>query len=253
MATRTIISGNARKPYGATFVNQSSTQFNTVKLKTLATKQYSYGVPFPPLGGNQSVYVGSAQTIGGITQNSSTGFCKITKTSHGLTVGTLIKVYGADVSRYNTVHKVTVVVDANNVQTNVPYSSNTSTHGSYRTLSGDLAKLTAGRYIAPFMTTHVAGSTTYGSVIRIPQRLSRPKSYAVARGDYRYNITGWSYTTGAATKGGSAGTLNQYWDIAGNTTIGFEPYPTRAIPGEFIIGIGERPALQKDYGAITNG
>ncbi len=253
MATRTIISGNTPHPYGATFLNQSSTNFNAVKLKTIATKHFPNGVTLPPLGGIKSVYMGSAVTITTITESGSSDFCLITKSSHGLSVGSLLMVYGTNVTGYNTVHKVTSVPDANTVKTNVPFSANTSTHGSYKVLSGDIAKMTAGRYIAPFMTNYVAGSTTYANAIRIPQRLTRPKSYAVARGDYRYHITAWNHLTNAPTKGGSAGSLNDYHDIAGNTTIGFEPYPTRAIPGEFIIGIGARPALQKDYPARTNG
>jgi hypothetical protein len=60
----------------------------------------------------------------------------------------------------------------------------------------------------------------------------------------RLNITSWSYTTHAATKGGSAGDLSSFGqDHAAR--------PTNAIPGELVFFVGNS-AVQYDYKPKTN-
>lgn len=64
----------------------------------------------------------------------------------------------------------------------------------------------------------------------------------------RYNITAWSYVTGAATKGGNAGDEVDFGSDHAAT-------PSRAIPGEFVYMEGKGNdvgATQDDYDAKTD-
>jgi hypothetical protein len=56
----------------------------------------------------------------------------------------------------------------------------------------------------------------------------------------RLNITSWSYSTGAATFGGSSGALSSF----GNDHAG---RPTNAIPGELVYQTGSNNPTQADY------
>lgn len=203
-------------------------------------------VPVPGAEVTQTVK-GSAVTIAAITQSASTGFVNIEKTSHGLSVGSKIEVYGADVDGYNRVHIVTTVTNANNVKTNVPYSSDTSTHGSYKLLSGNYA--TVNDFITRYVCDSLAGSAS--SVVRMLSNSAPTRAMHMARGSRRYNITAWNAVTGEATKGASAGALNSYVDPVGGGAVTQETIPTRAVPGEFVYRDGGKLPEQDDYNART--
>lgn len=193
------------------------------------------------------VVKGTAVTITGITESGSTGFCNIEKSSHGLSVGSKIEVYGADVAGYNRVHTVTVVTNANNVKTNVPYSASTTTHGSYKLLSGNYAL--QNDFIGRYICDSLAGSAS--SVVRMLSNSAPTRAIHMARGSRRFHITSWNAVTGAATKGANAGDLVGYIDPVGGGAVTQETIPTRAVPGEFVYRDGGKLAEYDDYNART--
>ncbi len=252
MATTTISGSGTRNNKGTVYGggNIAGSSFRSLTQVTNAIDAVSKfrGVTPSFKTGVESVLKGSAVTlVSQTTQSSSTGYCLITKTSHGLSVGDLIVVYGQVPTTYNTVHRVTSVVSSSTFQTDVPYVADTTTEGFYKPFSGDFSKMTARRYIGTTIGTHIAGTasslmrTTASDYFRVP--------YGRAFGNRRYNVTSWNYLTGAATKGANAGDLVKYHDISGNVdTLAAEPFPTRAIPGELVYfnGLKGGPAMA-DY------
>lgn len=250
MATTTILGSGTRNNRSTVFGAGNITSSNTKALSQVsnATDINKFKLAQPSWKtGVESILKGVAVTITSITQSSSTGFCLITKASHGLSVGQYLVVYGADVTAYNTVHRITSVVSSSTIQTDVFYTSNTSTHGSYKPFSGDFQALTKCRYVGKIIGNYIAGSAS--SVLRIIGGEFTRFPFCVARGNRRYNVTSWNYATGAATKGANAGDLVQYHDIAANNdTLAFEPYPSRAVPGELTYNAGgKNGAVNADY------
>ncbi len=256
MATTTISGSGTRNDKGTIFGagNVGGSKFRTLSQTANVTNISGFRFVQPSFKtGIESVLKGTAVAmVTAIQQSSSTGFVKLTKTSHGLSVGDLVVVYGSDVAAYNTVHRVTVVTSSSVVQTDVFYTSDTqSVHGSYKPFSGNFAKMTSGRYIGTVVGTHIAGSAT--SLMRITASEFFRVPVPVSRGNHRYNITGWNYVTGAATKGANAGDAIDFHDIAANNdSLGTEGFPSKAVPGEFVYYNGLKGGpVQADYKAST--
>lgn len=243
MATTTISGSGTRNNKGTVFGggNIAGSRFRTLSVTTNATgnvQKFTSAYPSYKTG-IESILKGSAVTITSITQSGSTGYVNIAKTSHGLSVGDLVVVYGTNVTGYNTIHRVTVVTDANNVQTDVTYTANTSTHGSYKAFSGNFGKMVSRQYVGMVIGSYVAGVAS--STLRIPGAHFIRHGIPVARGNRRYNVTSWNAVTGAATKGANAGDAVYYHDVANNNdSLQAEVMPTRAIPGELVYDSGHR-------------
>lgn len=250
MATQTTKgTGNVKKDSGSVLGggNIGSSRWNNLSVINDTFKSYNWGLPVAhPKSGIQPDQLGDAVAITGITQSDSTGFVNIQKSTHGLSVNDIIVVYGSDVAGYNTTHTVTVVTDANNVKTNVTYSADAVTPGSYKLLSGIFNGLTANCYIGM-----VIGKDTSGNAINSLRSPAADTAYrkaiAAANGNYRYNITSWDYVTGVATKGGSAGASVTYTNISSGSALATEPSPTRTVPGELTYSIGTNVPTMADY------
>ena len=250
MATQTTKgTGNVKKDSGSVLGggNIASSRWNNLSVINDTFKSYNWGMPVAhPLSGILPGKLGGAVAITGITQSGSTGYVNIQKSTHGLAVNDIIVVYGTDVTGYNTTHTVTVVTDANNVQTNVKYTADAVTPGSYKLLSGIFDALTANCYIGMVIGKDSAGRAI--NVLRSPGAdTAYRKAIAAAAGNYRYNITSWDYVTGIATKGGSAGASVTYTNISSGSALASEPAPTRAIPGELTYSIGTNVPTMADY------
>ena len=250
MASTTISGSGTRNNKGTVFGggNIAGSSFRALTQVTNAIDAVSKfrGITPSFKSGVESVLKGTAVTlVSQITESS--GYCLITKTSHGLSLGDLIVVYGQVPTTYNTVHRVISVVDANSVKTDVFYVADSTTAGYYKPFSGDFSKMTARRYIGTTIGTHVAGSAS--SLMRITSSDYFRVPFNRAAGYRRNHVTSWSYTTGAATKGANAGDLIKLHDIANNVdTLTSEPFPTRSVPGELVYfnGLKGGPAMS-DY------
>lgn len=250
MASTTISGSGTRNNKGTVFGggNIAGSSFRALTQVTNAIDAVSKfrGITPSFKSGVESVLKGTAVTL--VSQiTDSSGYCLITKTSHGLSLGDLIVVYGQVPTTYNTVHRVTSVVDANSVKTDVFYVADSTTAGYYKPFSGDFSKMTARRYIGTTIGTHVAGSAS--SLMRITSSDYFRVPFNRAAGYRRNHVTSWSYTTGAATKGANAGDLIKLHDIANNVdTLTSEPFPTRSVPGELVYfnGLKGGPAMA-DY------
>lgn len=186
-----------------------------------------------PYNGMGYAITSAAVAITAVTQSGSTGYVNIEKTTHGLAVGDIIMVSGTNVVGYNVTHKVTVVTDANNIQTDVFYSADSTTHGYYRTVSGSYNKMVAGRYISRFLSGgYLANVANTSMEFSSAQRFRR--HIDGANNAYRYDITSWDYVTGVVTKGSNAGASYNFVDpVGGGTADDSAIRPTMAIPGEF--------------------
>jgi hypothetical protein len=171
---------------------------------------------------------------GNITQNGSTGYIKVNANSHGWSVGQVIIIAGTDVVHYNVPQIVTVVVDSNNVQTNVAYESNATVAGTYQTGVGNFSAIVPRQYVGPFIQGYLSGSVNTN--FRSPAADGNFRvAYPTWRGDNRLNITSWDYVTGKATYGGSRGANVYFHNISSNNdSLQSEPYPTKAIPGHLV-------------------
>lgn len=249
MATQTTLGSTVRNN-GGTILNAGNVAGDTVTgITQIANNTAKVSTVGRPQAHVEGIFKGNAVSITSITQSSSTGFCLITKSSHGLALGDILAVYGTDIAGYNVTHVVTVVVNANTVQTSVRYSSNTATHGNYKVIARNFNKMVANEYIGTVIGAKIAGTAT--NVMRITGADAGYVPIPTYRGYRRYNITSWNNLTGAATKGGSAGALVQLHDIANNTDIAYEPLPTRAVPGELVYRDGSPTPELDDYSVKT--
>lgn len=232
--------------------NVASTRFANVTLINNVQKYFNNSAPYASNHtGIQAAQLGSAVAITAITQSGSTGFVNIQKSSHGFAVGDLLVVYGANVTGYNTVHRVTVVTDSSNIQTDVAYSANTSTHGNYKAFSGLFNTMVAGYYIAFVIGKDTAGSSI--SALRLPgAHTSYRTGIHRAVGNQRYNVTSWNAVTGAATKGANAGDTVTYINISSGAALAAETKPSRAVPGTAVFGIGTNIPTISDYNSQTD-
>lgn len=256
-----IISGNPVKKNNGTILGAGTTTTNNLdgqrkftnfsliqnnnnpsRLQGAIIAKHAYGTTF--------ILWGTGVAISSLTQSSSTGFCKITKSSHGLTVGTQIQVSGTSVKNYNVLHTVTSVIDANNVQTDIAYTSNAGTPGSYYPINGTYGKVTRNRYTASLIGKYTAGVS---NLFLVGMSNAQMKAYNESRGDYGVQITGYDYFTGTVTKGANWGVQNKFHDIANNNQdLAFEPHPTLAIPGFLIFKTGALVPVQKFYTKKTH-
>lgn len=121
------------------------------------------------------------------------------------------------------------------------------TVGTMKAISaGQFAKMEDGKYVGKILGTRVA--QTANTFLRsgasdIAQK--RPLHYA--KGNRRYDITSWSYTTGAATKGGSAGAKVTYIDPETGSAQAMEPLPTKTVPGRLVYMVNGKTATKSVY------
>lgn len=198
----------------------------------------------------QPSQLGTAVSITAITQSGSTGYVNIQKSSHGLSVGDQIVVYGCDVTGYNTVHTVTVVTDSSNVKTSVFYSADAVTPGSYKPFSGLFNAMTAGYYIGSFIGKNTAGTSITGMRLAGSQ-YGRHYSPQVATGDYRYNVTSFDVFTGTVTKGAYAGQSFAYIAPQGGGAVTSETRPSMSSPGRYTFRFGGALAKSGNYNSET--
>jgi hypothetical protein len=200
--------------------------------------------------GVQSLLKSTNVSITAITQYLTSGFVNIQKSTHGLSVGDFIEVNGTDVPEYNTVHRVTFIVNANNFVTNVPYTANTSTHGSYKTFTGLFNRMTLGKYIATIIGDTVAGQAS--DVLVSPSSEFRGVPYAPARGNHRYDVVTYDYLTHKPIKGPNAGDAFAYTKLSDGTSLAKESFPTKAVPGRFVYYVGQPDgAVTETYNPAT--
>lgn len=121
------------------------------------------------------------------------------------------------------------------------------TIGTQKAIStGQFAKMEEGKYVAKILGTRVA--QTSNTFLRSgASDINSRVPYNFARGNRRYHITSWSYTTGAATKGGSAGARVNYIDPETGSAQSFEPQPTKTIPGRLVYMINGKTPERDTY------
>lgn len=186
-------------------------------------------------------------SITSITQSGSTGYVNIAKTSHGLTVGTPIQINGTSVNNYNVIHRVTVVTDSSNFQTDCRYTSNAGTPGTYSVMTANsfFNRMAKKRWIATIVGNQVAG---LASTVLVLTGNSNVTSYNASNGTYGTSITGFDYFSGVKTTGATWGVLNKFHDIQNNNeNLVTEPHPTLAIPGILVFKSGALIPQQKNY------
>lgn len=244
-ATQTILGSLINKKNGGTILNAGNTntlgQFgykkftnlnqmvnnlNPERLQGLLVAHDDAGLGF--------VLQSTGIAITSITQSGATGFTNIAKTGHGLVVGQSIQVNGSSVNRYNIIHRVTIVTDANNVQTDCVYTGNAGTPGTYSTkLAGSLyATMTKKKWIGTIVGNTVAG---LASTVLVLTGNAGVQAYNASNGTYGTAIATFDYFTGAKTVGATWGVLNKFHNIsANNELLVTEPHPTLAIPGRIV-------------------
>jgi hypothetical protein len=123
------------------------------------------------------------------------------------------------------------------------------TVGTQKAISGgNFASMEQGAYVAKILGTKVAGITN--TILRSGASHTNTRvPFNYAKGTRRYHITAWSYTTGAATKGGSAGGRINYYDPETGNTQAVEPYPTKAVPGRLVYMVTGKTATTDTYQA----
>jgi hypothetical protein len=124
--------------------------------------------------------------------------------------------------------------------------------GTFRPLNaGVFGKMEVGQFVAKVLGTRIAQTDNTFLRSGAAETASRT-SLHYARGNRRYDITDWSYTTGAATKGGNEGNLFTYVDPVGGAAQAHEPFPTDAVPGELVYLVSGKTPDQDNYKARTN-
>jgi len=113
------------------------------------------------------------------------------------------------------------------------------------------ASMAEGEYIGTIIGTKIAGTTD--NTLRSGASHHSQPSMHYARGWRRKHLTGFNILTGAATYGGNAGDLSTYIDPVSGSAQAVEPYPTNAVPGEFVYHEGKALPTQDDYQPRTNG
>lgn len=154
----------------------------------------------------------------------------------------------------NTVHAENNVLNLSQLTTYVNHRSSvveavsaaeSGNIGTFKPLTGGVFNGDqAGNYIGYFITNKIAGvdSDTLKNPAR-PRVLILPYGH----GNHRYNITGWDYVTGKATKGVNAGDLFTYWGPQSGSTVSMEAVPTFTVPGEFTYLANGQTPVMADY------
>lgn len=185
-------------------------------------------------------------SITSVTQSGL--FTLISKTSHGLLVGTPIQVNGTSIPGYNVIHTVKAINNANSFQTDVPYTSNAGTPGTYSLQAGTMAPNTAKKWVASLVCTQLGGIANNALFM---MGASNVQSYNPANPTYGIQIADISYISGVVTQGAQWGLSEPYWNITGNATLNNEPIPTRAIPGQLVFTTGAVIPVSKNYNPKT--
>lgn len=239
MSTQTILGSGAVNNNHGTIKGVGSVtnpNFGTTLLSTQAAgnKAGKAGPYQCAANGVEALLYGNGVAITSILQSGTTGFCKITKASHGLIVGQHIVVSGSDDVNYNTIHTVTVVLTANTVQTDIAYDvDSTSTPGVYKLFSGNFATMTKRGFIGMVIGNQIAGVPS--TLQQSPSAEFNRQSYGVSTGSYMLGISDWSYITGKPTYNANRGVLNKFHNISGNNdNLASEAIPTRAVPGRLV-------------------
>lgn len=124
--------------------------------------------------------------------------------------------------------------------------------GTFRPLSaGAFGTYEVGQFVAKVLGTRIAQTDNTFLRSGAAETASRT-SLHYARGNRRYDITDWSYTTGAATKGGNEGVLFTYTDPETGSAQAHEPFPTDAVPGRLVYMVTGKIPDQDTYKVRTN-
>lgn len=110
--------------------------------------------------------------------------------------------------------------------------------------AGTYDVMTVGQYVGPIINNQLAGIAT--SVVRIPGN-SNTRAYNGFISYNRYHVTARDIY-GHNTYGGSRGAqVNMINPIGGSSLTNGETYPSKAIPGEFVINTGSPNPTMSDY------
>jgi hypothetical protein len=252
MATRVIGSGSTRNNSGTiatgsnvTFTGSRFTQLTS--LQSQANTVSDAGNPsFIGSNGLRLPLQAAAAVVTTSIANAS-GFVRINKSSHGLANGNLVEVYGTNVAAYNTVHRITDAQSGYFI-TNIPYIGAASTAGSYVLLKGTVNVSDPTNFIAYVIGRKIAGIAS--TLMYSAANATQGQGLAYANGNYRSNITDWSFITGRATYGGSRGVLFGYNNADTGSPLAAEAQPSRAVPGKLVYKVGSSNVVDT-YDAIT--
>lgn len=235
----------------------ASGRFTNITQLTNVAGQLVYGsqVLGNEYNGVQSVQKSATSTIINITERLSTGKVQINSTAHGLVVGDMIFVEGTVPTNYNVTHRVTEVVDSDNVATSVIFTVDDTTEGDYRELSGSFSTMVTGRFIGRYMSDGFVANVA-NTIMSFPASNYHRNHNHPIQTTRRLDETSWDYVTGALTKGAAAGDLVTFIDpaVAGGATGANDSaaFPTYAIPGELVYMEGPLLPIQDDYKPRTS-
>lgn len=120
-----------------------------------------------------------------------------------------------------------------------------SSHVQKAVTAGAYDTMTANQYVAKLVNTQLAGVTT--SVVRIPGSAYNTRPYNGFISYNRHHITARNIY-GQNTYGGSRGAqVTMINPIGGSALTTGETYPSKALPGEFVIHTGSADPTMSDY------
>lgn len=192
-----------------------------------------------PRGGAVSANLGSA--VGSVSVAASSGRARYTKTSHGLTVGSIINVSDTN-DKVQGGATVTNVVSANAFDTNQAYASGAGTV-DYRSATGNFALMTAAKYVILRVSDELHGVSNtklqahgiaYSNRRSIHKVESGFRHLAVAtaiRAGY-WDVFSGTFSTAASATNNSVSTVGGTATTDG--TADHAATPTRSIPGELV-------------------
>lgn len=157
---------------------------------------------------------------------------------------------GGTPANTNLVNSLEMTEVINDLDTNTKVVQN-SANGTTKAVSANtFAAYEKGKYVGYHLDTASAISNTS---FQSGSAASGRKALHYGKGNYRYHITGWNYLTGAATKGGNAGDKFTYFAPGDDSALAQEPYPTNAVPGQFVYTDGSPTPVMDNYSAKTLG
>lgn len=197
----------------------------------------------------------SAVSLTSVANNGS-GYCRFTKSSHGLSVGDVLSISGATAASLNVLHVVTAVPTANTFDTRVAYAASSPSAGSYKTVAGTFAGQTAANYI---MRGGVSGSVAggqythnaFGSDHGIRRSIHKLEAMRTARVATAIRAGYWNEFTGQFTTDPTV--ANDISDFGTDHAA----TPSRTTPGELVYRESGQPdgtygVKQADYPAKTS-
>lgn len=239
----TNVSGSTVRTNNSTILTTGTTATNAKLLSQITVNSASVGERNYPgkTNGTFTAFKSDAVSITSITED--TGYCLVTKSSHGLSVGDAVDIGGTNVVGYNRVHIITEVPTANTFVTNVVYTANTSTHGSYKT-TARLIDTQTNPVMAKGLPNNVAGTASNELLNGTPGA----QSYYFNQTTRRINITGWNAITGAATKGSNAGAVSTYINpVDGTDAVNSEVFASSFYPAAVTFRYGGPEPTTTDY------